>query len=100
MKGMTRPKMTRLPASAQIPAANLRRPPAHYTHQLSAAQPYFYEADASGEAAGTFDAGTRVARLAEEGALCRVVDGRGLSVYTSCGGLEPLPKPRSSAKKR
>ena len=99
MKGVTRPEMTTLPATAQIPSGNLRRPPAHYTHRLTAEQPYFYEPDASGPAAGTFDKGTRVAQVAEEGALCRVVDSRGLSVYTSCAGLEPLPKPRTGRKR-
>jgi hypothetical protein len=100
MKGVTRPKMTTLPEAAQIPAGNLRRPPSRYTHRLIAEQPYFYEADASGNAPGTFGAGTRVARVTEEGALCRVVDSRGLFVYTSCAGLEPLAKSRSTSRKR
>jgi len=100
MKGVTRPKMTTLPASAQVPKGNLRRPPSRYTHRLVAEQPYFYEPDASGEAAGTFGAGTRVARVAEEGTLCRVVDSRGLSVYTSCAALEPLPTSRAPSRKR
>ena len=62
MKGVTRPKMTTLPEAAQIPPRNLRRPPSRYTHRLIAEQPYFYEAVASGNAPGTFGAGTRVAR--------------------------------------
>jgi hypothetical protein len=99
MKGVTRPKMTTLPASAQIPERNLRRRPARYTHRLSAQQPYYYESEASGEPAGRFDAGTRVAKLSDVGSLCHVVDSRGLSVYTSCAGLEPLPAARA-AKKR
>ena len=99
MKGVTRPKMTTLPASAQIPEANLRRRPDRFTHRLSDPQPYFYKPDASGEPAGRFDAGTRVAKLSEEGSWCHVVDSRGLSVYTSCDGLEPLPA-RRAAKKR
>jgi hypothetical protein len=100
MKGVTRPKMTTLPATAQIPSGNLRRPPARYTHRLTAEQPYFYGPDASGPAVGTFENGTRVAQLSEEGALCRVVDSRGLSVYTSCAGLEPLPESRSGTRKK
>ena len=100
MKGVTRPKMTTLPEAAQIPARNLRRPPARYTHRVIAEQPYFYEPDATGNAAGTFGAGDRVARVEEEGTLCRVVDSRGLFVYTSCAGLEPLAKLRSSSRKR
>lgn len=100
MKGVTRPKMTTLPEAAQIPAGNLRRPPVRYTHRLIAEQPYFYEPDGSGNAAGTFGTGARVARIAVEGALCRVVDSRGLSVYTSCAGLEPLVKLRSGSRKR
>jgi hypothetical protein len=100
MKGVTRPEMTTLPESAQIPPGNLRRPPTRFTHRLVADQPYFYEPDASGQPAGTFDAGTRVARIAEEGTQCRVVDSRGLSVYTGCAGLEPLSKSRSVTRKR
>jgi len=99
MKGVTRPKMTTLPASAQIPKGNLRRRPARYTHRLTVPQPYFYAPGDSSNPAGTFEAGTRVARLSDEGPLCHVVDSRGLSVYTSCAGLEPLPAPRA-AKKR
>ena len=99
MKGVTRPKMTTLPASAQIPKGNLRRRPARYTHRLTVTQPYFYAPGDAGDPAGNFDAGTRVARLADAGTLCQVVDSRGLSVYTSCAGLEPLPAPRA-AKKR
>lgn len=100
MKGVIRPKKMTLPASAQIPSANLRQPPAEFTHRLTAPQPFFYAADASGEPAGTFRAGTRVARLEEAGPMCRVVDGRGLSVYTSCDGLEPLPTSPPRARKR
>ena len=100
MKGVLRPKRTVLPASAQIPSRNVRRRPARYTHELVAEQPYFYEPDSSGEPAGTFAAGTRLEQVAEEGALRRVVDSRGLSVYTSSDGLEALPKPRARARKR
>ena len=91
MKGVTRPKMTTLPASAQVPERNVCRRPARYTHRLSARQPYFYEPDATGDPAGTFDAGTRVAKRNDAGTLCEVVDSRGLLVYTRCAGLEPLP---------
>ena len=90
MKGVTRPKKTTLPASAQIPAKNLRPPPVEYTHYLRVEQTFFYEPDASAEPVATFAAGTRVARLGEIGGMCRVVDSRGLDVYTSCEGLEPL----------
>jgi hypothetical protein len=100
MKGVTRPKMRMLPATAQIPKGNLRRPPATYTDRLAGAQPYFYEPDVSGEPAGTFAAGTRVRRLSEAGSVCRVVDSRGLSVYTSCAGLTPLGARRAAARKR
>ena len=99
MKGVTRPKMTTLPAAAQIPERNLRRRPARYTHRLAERQPYYYKPDAAGDPAGTFDAGTRVAKLSDTGALWHVVDSRGLAVYTNGAGLEPLPAPRA-AKKR
>lgn len=100
MKGVTRPKKTTLPESAQIPARNLRRPPSHYTHRLLTDEPYFYEPDSSGDAVGTFSAGTRVARVAERDTLCGVVDGRGLYVYTRCAALEPLPRSRAPSRKR
>jgi hypothetical protein len=100
MKGVIRPKMTQLPASAEIPAGNLRSAPARHTHRLSVAQPYYYKADAAREAAGTFAAGTRVSQLSTKGALSRVVDDRGLSVYTASAGLEALPQSRSTSRKK
>lgn len=100
MKGVTRPKMRTMPEAAQIPQSNLRRPPATYTHRIAVAQSYFYEADALGEPAGHFAAGTRVRRLSADGALCRVVDRRGLSVYTDCAGLTPLRAPRKTTHTR
>jgi hypothetical protein len=100
MKGVIRPKMTQLPASAEIPAGNLRSAPAHHTHRLAVAQPYYYKANATGESAGTFPAGTRVSQLSEKGSLSRVVDDRGLSVYTASAGLEPLSKSRSTTRKK
>ena len=99
MKGVIRPKMTTMPASAQVPPKNLRRPPAKFTHRITARQPYFYDADASGDPPGNFSVGTRVARIADAGTMCQVVDNRGLSVFTSCNGLEPLT-PRAGKRKR
>ena len=99
MKGIVRPKMTELPESAQVPAGNLRRPPARLTHRVTARQPYYYAPDASREADGVFDAGTRVALRSEDGALCGVVDARGLFVYVACSGLERLPLRRRAQKR-
>ena len=87
---MNPPKMTLLPGSGEVPIDNLRRPPTRYTHRVMGEQPYFYEPRISPTASGTFDAGTRVALIAESGPLCRVVDSRGLFVYTKGSGLEKL----------
>ena len=87
---MNPPKTTLLPGSGEVPIENLRRPPTRYTHRVMGEQPYFYQPQIGPTAAGTFDAGTRVALIAEAGALCRVVDSRGLFVFTKCSGLEKL----------
>lgn len=85
-----RPKASVLPDSAVIPPRNLLQPPPNrFTHLVRADQPYYYEADASGGAAGTFMAGTPVLLLSHDGgALCHVADARGLFVATRFDGLD------------
>ena len=89
-----RPKATVLPESALIPKANLLEPPPErFTHEVKAAQPYYYgkSADAA-HPDGTFEAGAKVAVLGHDRRpLCRVADARGLSVFTAFEGLAALP---------
>jgi hypothetical protein len=91
MKGFVRPKKTVLPASAQVPKGNLRVPASQFTHRLKAEQPYFYEADDHGTPDGTLAAGTAVEWLADHGALARIVDDRGLSVFVRRDSLLSTP---------
>lgn len=99
MKGFRRPKMVVLPERAMPPEANLVERPARLTHVLTEVQPYFYSPRTT-ESAGSFDAGTRVALLSSEGGRCRVVNEHGLSVFTSCDGLQPLAPTRATSSKR
>jgi hypothetical protein len=90
VKGVIRPKKRVLPDAATVPAKNLAPVPRRFTHEVAAEQPFYYSARDT-EPAGTLSAGSRV-RLASEGRTrCRVVDARGLAVYTACTGLTPLP---------
>lgn len=100
MKGVIRPARSVLPDSAQIPDGNLVDPPSAFTHAVTGDQAYYYHSRRSKEAAGTFSAGTRVKLVSTGGSMCRVVDGRGLSVYTACDGLEPLTPARSSSRSK
>jgi hypothetical protein len=95
MRGFLRPKATVLPATALVPEANLVPPPKHLTHQVQAAQPYFYAVPPShAAAAGEFAPGTRVALLGElSDTWCQVVDAHGLSVVTARDGLVQLHRP-------
>jgi hypothetical protein len=88
-----RPKAEVLPDSALIPKRNLIEPPPNrFTHEITAAQPYYYDATETRKADGTFEAGTKVLLLAHDGgSLCLVVDGRGLYVATPFVGLAALP---------
>jgi hypothetical protein len=93
VRGFQRPKATVLPKVALVPAANLVQPaPHHFTHQVQAAQPYFYLAPHGHKTAdGLFEAGTCVVlRDATSDTWCQVVDGRGLCVVTARDGLVPL----------
>ena len=89
-----RPKAAVLPESALIPKGNLlKAPPGRFTHEVRAAQPYYYGKSAdTAHPDGSFQAGAKVAMLAHDrGPLCRVADARGLSVYTAFEGLAALP---------
>lgn len=87
-----RPKASVLPESALIPKANLvKAPPGRFTHEVKAAQPYYYD-KTSAQTDGMFEAGTKVAVLRNDpGPLCRVADARGLSVFTAFEGLAAIP---------
>lgn len=97
MKGFRRPKMVVLPGRALPPDGNLVERPARLTHVLTHLQPYFYSATST-ESAGSFDPGTRVALLSSDGPRCRVVNEHGLSVFTSCDGLQPCDESESKAQ--
>ncbi len=95
MKGFKRPKMSVLPDSAVVPDENMLPPPKEFTHLIKAEQPYFYS-DAAKPATpakpdGTFAAGTKVLLSSHDGgAICRVVDERGLHVFTAWEGLQRI----------
>jgi len=102
MDRMIRPKAIVVPEAAQIPAENLVSPPKKFTHELRTAQPFYYALadDAPQEPpAGELQTGTKVIVASPaSGKLVRVVDGRGLSVWTLAAGLVELPK--SGTKKK
>lgn len=98
MKGFRRPKMEVLPEQALPPEGNLVKPPEELTHVLTQHQPYFYS-PMSTEPAGNFDAGTKVALLGVDGGQCRVVNEHGLSVFTSCEGVQSSDRSASKARR-
>jgi len=90
---MKRPKASVLPEAAMVPERNLLDPPPNkFTHEVKSEQPYYYgDSGRSGEPAGTFPAGTPVLLVSHDGgAVCHVVDGRGLYVSMAFKGLRPL----------
>src|SRR4051812_10797405 len=91
-----RPVPVVLDESALVPRDNVvSRAPARLTHVVTRATAYRYSAEARGKGDGTFAAGTRVARVGrEKSGRCRVVDGRGLSVYVVCSALRKLEHDR------
>ena len=98
MKGVLRPQKSVLPDAATVPKKNQAPVPRRFTHAVAAEQPFYYSMRDT-EPAGSLPAGSRV-RLASEGRpRCRVVDSRGLSVYTACDGLAPL-EPTASRQRR
>ncbi len=93
MDKIIRPKAAVLPESALVPEQNiLQPPPKQFTHEVVAEQPYYYVGPQhSTPPQGNFAAGTPVVLLTHDGGpLCRVADGRGLSVFTACNGLRVL----------
>ncbi len=92
MKGFTRPKMSVLSDSAVVPDENMLPPPKKFTHLIKAEQPYFYsDAAKPAKPDGKFAAGTRVLLSSHEGGgICRVVDERGLHVFTAWEGLQRI----------
>lgn len=102
MKGMLRPKMIELPASARVPASAEGRPPRRFTHTVTATQPYYFEPDGAGAPSGYLEAGVRVARRDDAAAadtLSAVTDARGLRVFTPTAGLAPLPAPPRTSRR-
>lgn len=96
VKGVLRPQKSVLPDAATVPKKNQAPVPRRFTHEVIAEQPFYYSATAP-EPAGTLPAGSHV-RLSTKGRTrCRVVDPRGLSVYTPCGGLKPLDVPDTAS---
>ena len=87
-----RPVPQVLDDAALVPRENLSRPPERFTHAMKREMAYRFSAT-RGKADGRFAAGTRVV-LAGPGIAgrCRVIDGRGLSVYVACSALRELKR--------
>jgi hypothetical protein len=92
MKGMLRPAMTVLPASALDTKADVVSPPPNrFTHVVRAKQPFYVGTALSGEPGGSFPSGAKVVLMIRgKGDACRVIDRRGRYVTTSWKGLRPL----------
>ena len=93
MDRMTRPPVTVLPDSAEIPRENLLDvPPTYFTREVTAEQPYYWSPlQSASPPAGSFRAGTKVVLLSRgRGGLCRVADSQGLAVMTPFAGLKPI----------
>ncbi len=77
---------------ALVPERNRMTAPERFTHELSVAQPYFYEIPSGGRAAdGKLAARARVQLVRDEGEFSWVVDEAGVLVVTQRAGLAPLP---------
>ena len=98
MDRMRRPKATVLPDSALVPEKNLQPPPTEFSHEVIADQPYYYSSPQQATSPdGMFPAGTKVKLLAHNGGpMCRVVDARGLCVWTAFSGLGRPPQAKGS----
>jgi hypothetical protein len=93
MGEMSRPKAEVLPASSLIPTSNLIEPaPNQFTHEIAHRAPFYYrEGDAERPPDGTFERGTPVVLLHDEGrGRCHVADGRGLYVIVERKALRRL----------
>jgi hypothetical protein len=88
-----RPESQVLSERSLVPQENQIRPaPNHFTHQLVAAEPFYFRSEADSNAPdGHLEAGAKVVLLRYDGgARCRVADGRGLHVEISYGNLAKL----------
>ena len=93
MGEVSRPKAEVLAASAVIPPINLIEPaPNQFTHEITRPEPYYYtEGEKERTPDGTFERGTPVVLLHDEGSgRCHVADGRGLYVVVARAALRRL----------
>ena len=93
MKGFRRTKAETLPEEAQVPKANLRRPPRRFTHVLVRSEPFYFSLPKEGvEPSGTLESGTQVRweRAADDYAW--VVEPRGLLIALERTALEKLKR--------
>jgi hypothetical protein len=92
MENIIRPTPKVLPDSALVPEENRVSPPDHFTHEVTLAQPFYFQTPTGGAVpSGEIPPGTKVALERRAGAkLCWVVDGRGLRVATAYDTLKPL----------
>jgi hypothetical protein len=81
-----------LDESALVPRENLvSRAPARFTHEVVRATAFRYSAEGRGRGDGRFEAGTRVMLVSRrKTGRCRVIDGRGLSVWVACRALRVI----------
>lgn len=93
---MLRPEARVLPDASLIPPGNLVRPaPNHFTHELTADEPYRFDrpASAGGRPAGpdgVLRSGERVLLAVRGDDGCRVITPAGLYVTVRCAGLRAL----------
>lgn len=77
-----------------VPDKNIIRPaPNQYTHELTRAQPFYFDGAQQGrQPDGELPAGAKVVLLFHDGgAYCHVADGRGLYVEVEYDALRRLP---------
>lgn len=86
-----RPRARVLPDAALVPVGQPLERAGPPTHRLRIGQPVHFEVPVRGRrAAGRLEAGAVVQLRDRRGRWARVVDGRGLLVFTAFAGLEPL----------
>ena len=92
MPRMLSPEAIVLPENALVPErSSISPPPNRFTHEIVAAQPYYFGGADSDRPAGEFAAKTKVVLVRYEGGdRCNVIDGRGLYVETDYRGLRTL----------
>lgn len=92
MKGIVRPPMSVLRASAQRSSVNRIAPaPTCFTHELNEAAPYYLERAVQDRHDGMLRRGARVVLLRRErGDWCRVADRQGKYVLVRCKSLQAL----------